>query len=568
MPIQNLQELKDRIQSLPEPKEGHLRFYRGQNQHFGKILASAHRGTEILDRYQFDTYCVILAQYLIQKHKAKGASSESIAYWIRALSQHYGPGTEFLDVTSSVEVAVWFALTQFHQKQGTALNGEGKEVLDSDVLALHEFIESAPFGEDAYFYVLDIPKELDVSFHEKVVSAISGDDSEAEIFQESPRIQAQHASLINCGMDSQKGDMSKYLVTDPLTISHQLYHEISPDYTVTRLFPGPAEDIWFSRFLTVPYKFSGFHEKRMVGMQSFPVQMYSDPNNEAYIIALLSCVTTRSVFLQYLNEKPVKEVDKALLDKAAVILIPNPVITMSPGWETGLWNEELLWKYLYLESSKDTVAFDETVPSANVYFELGLLDNPFWLEIDTKGGNQLSPRSVWVRFYDAKVVRIRIYYEGYGFPSFLAMEYELRFDQNTKSIVMNTDGKSPFSHQELRDVNIMCTFLTLLGDAMQGRRIKPVGVRANDAVYIAAVDQQVTIPPSVAIPGKETVLHNAFIITSGLAYQSADLTPNPVHCIRFEEGRNLNEVDLEEFIVRFSLEQRISFFRSHYTKDS
>ena len=39
-----------------------------------------------------------------------GPSPEDDYVWIEAIAQHYGPGSPFLDVTKSLDVAAWFVL--------------------------------------------------------------------------------------------------------------------------------------------------------------------------------------------------------------------------------------------------------------------------------------------------------------------------------------------------------------------------------------------------------------------------------------------------------------------------
>ena len=43
-------------------------------------------------------------------------------YWVRAIKQHYGPGTEYLDVSRSPEVAVWFALHRGEPEEAVSLS--------------------------------------------------------------------------------------------------------------------------------------------------------------------------------------------------------------------------------------------------------------------------------------------------------------------------------------------------------------------------------------------------------------------------------------------------------------
>jgi hypothetical protein len=237
------------------------------------------------------------------------------------------------------------------------------------------------------------------------------------------------------------------------------------------------------------------------------------------------------------------------------------VIRSSPDLTTGAWNEELLWKYLYLEKTKEVVRFDRTTPTENYYLEFGLLDNPYWLEIDNTAINNISPRSIWIRFYDKKVIVVKLYCEGYGSDGFQT-ELELRFDSRLGSIVLNRDDNKTLRYFPI--TKIVYVSLTLLGDSMDGVRIKPVGKRLGNTIYVAAVDKQVDLTKSDMIPGFENYFRNAFIKSSLLAYQSADLIPDEFPGISFPIGTDLNKVKLPVFIGRFMLESNISFMFTHY----
>src|ERR1700686_4326376 len=100
----------DRLNSL-HPPPGCLRVFRGQSRDYGSLVPTALRpgfsGKDTLLRQ----YASVAAPTL--RHGAGADAPADIdvwTLWAYAIAQHYGPGTQFLDVTKSLDVALWFAL--------------------------------------------------------------------------------------------------------------------------------------------------------------------------------------------------------------------------------------------------------------------------------------------------------------------------------------------------------------------------------------------------------------------------------------------------------------------------
>jgi hypothetical protein len=89
--------------------------YRGQNRDFGKMLPSGLRQVSFRSEAIFRIYTQMLSDDLLESSNPLGPDGVASTFlmWTRAITQHYGPGSHFLDVTSSEEVALWFALHQF-----------------------------------------------------------------------------------------------------------------------------------------------------------------------------------------------------------------------------------------------------------------------------------------------------------------------------------------------------------------------------------------------------------------------------------------------------------------------
>ena len=70
------------------------------------MLPTGLRGTPLRSEHILRAYTTLLASDV----ESPGADAENFLLWTRVIAQHYGPGSTFLDVTYSADVALWFAL--------------------------------------------------------------------------------------------------------------------------------------------------------------------------------------------------------------------------------------------------------------------------------------------------------------------------------------------------------------------------------------------------------------------------------------------------------------------------
>ncbi len=154
-------ELVAYIKTLRSPKPGHIRVHRGQYQDYGNMKPTGIRMPLINERI-WRRYCRMLATELLvdrgtEFHEA-WSESDLWAYWYYAIVQHYGPGTHLLDVTHSLDVALWFALhkattdKRIHLRFLPAELGTSLDRQDNWT-SYEEWRES--FG---VFYIFDVPE--------------------------------------------------------------------------------------------------------------------------------------------------------------------------------------------------------------------------------------------------------------------------------------------------------------------------------------------------------------------------------------------------------------------------
>ena len=109
--IADYQGLRRFLLRLDPPPPDHIRVFRGQTRDFGRMLPSGLRGTPLRSEVIFRAYTALLASDVPSPEGDEGwVDAETYVVWTRAIAQHYGPGSHYLDVTTSVDVALWFAL--------------------------------------------------------------------------------------------------------------------------------------------------------------------------------------------------------------------------------------------------------------------------------------------------------------------------------------------------------------------------------------------------------------------------------------------------------------------------
>lgn len=161
-PVINLVDLESRIALLPPVKPGSVRLFRGQNKDFNGMIPSLYRGNIAFQNK--DQAWKIAGQRLVKKYMPDNYNDNFVAkvnspdlnFPIDGLIQHYGLRSGGLDVTSSLEIALWFAQC------------ERVEALKTEILPMKsKHIESFLFRRASYFiserefsyvYVFDCPQ--------------------------------------------------------------------------------------------------------------------------------------------------------------------------------------------------------------------------------------------------------------------------------------------------------------------------------------------------------------------------------------------------------------------------
>jgi FRG domain len=427
MTFTDIEELRSYIDSLPPPPKGYVRIFRGQNRKYvdptGKhlLLASAHRpGKSYPERYAWNIYVNSLAQSLefdearklscreeatryLEENKARSIGTWT--FWLNALSQHYGPGTHFLDVTRSLDIALWFASHKI--KGGLQMMGlNGQPGTDEyDVRTENECISYESNDQDGWLYVLDV-RESDSELVNEHGTLVDIEKTASPIFQRATRLKIQQACLLYCDPKEEEGNCYRFKACEPICVTRTMTRPSGfIVLRVTDLFPSPDRDEWYRRLINVPSVIKKYSGANAVTMKSaLPVELYldmQDPESE-----LLSSIAKHLITVRPLLAYPKLSLTDAGMQHATqfeettLILMESTFWSITPSVESGDWHEELLWKNIggqAASASGFSIDLDKKCLQ-NLFIEFSPLDIPNWYEIE-QGAENIFTKTIWIRFF-------------------------------------------------------------------------------------------------------------------------------------------------------------------------
>jgi hypothetical protein len=400
--ISEYSELLAAIEGLPKSPAGTVRVFRGQTRDYPNLYPSGlRRSPRLLSIWR------VYAAHLYSALKPAADDGMSIedlqahSLWFSALAQQYGPGSDFLDVSYSIDVAVWFALNK--TKIVTARGAIGPDgpldpVLDHPTFS--ELVGYEPWEDKqgGCIYVLDLPlwNGQGLARPGEVVDLAKA----PEIFASSPRMIAQSGCLIYCRKDDRSPfDVRPLLVQGtPLQVRRPMMGTTAHDRSVADIYPSPSQDAWYARFLSVPMTYSAQPAPPML-RRSIPVVVYYDRGNERY---------RNEVHFHDIAIQPplVHRIEPELLSPAAnqlpptIILIEAPMVFPSAPADSDQWHHGLLWDDVPERCSEYRFGEDQPVgglPLGDVFFEFSPLEGIGWERAIHDNVSIELTRAVWLR---------------------------------------------------------------------------------------------------------------------------------------------------------------------------
>lgn len=386
-PLHTRAELEAHLAALPPPPPGHVRAYRGQTKHYPRLLATRHRSPPSKRNLAWALYSHIMARRMAQvvttTPEEGYAPLDDLLYWFEAIKQHYGPGSPFIDVTHSIDVALWFALHESRWLETVNTVGPGSRAGVDLFPVVRQWLAYSPTTASGWFYVLDVPR---VEGRRELSHGTFVDlrEEAPAVFGSSRRIQCQHACLVLGDGEVNGGDLSNFLACEPIEVAIGVAEGASWLGDVHCMFPTPDEDPWYARFLDTPHCWD------LDGNDSLPsflapalgTTLYApnaSPTDEEMRRARERFYVLPAPLV--LNHLIAQEVGPPELAEAIGVVLEGPILLGSPPVATGHWHEEALWRGI----GDQVPVFDATsgdllteLPLDNVLFELSPLERGDW----------------------------------------------------------------------------------------------------------------------------------------------------------------------------------------------
>ncbi len=405
-PLKDYASLLQSIKNLPEPEPGKVRVFRGQNGNYPQMLATGSRPQKLINSSLFGMATRVLVQSLLSEIDIN-LELDMMLFWTQAVAQHYGPGSSYLDVTYSLDVALWFALHEYKPVGVTLVFGEGDQPDPAnDIYRKEHWVTYPDWTKTAYLYVFDAPKWKPGlgSTHGQLIDLADA----PPIFSSSARMRAQSGCLLDAGVDRAKADLSDCFKVAPIPIAWPMTGAPKLNWTSEDLFPGPEIDEWYKRFLAIPLvpQPDRSTPPQITMAHPVPVTVYM-PREKERALAVMNCEVGISPALMYstLGNPTLEPYDpvsqkseKLALSDATVIVVESPLRFITPPIDYDGWNQALLWGDI-----SESVPVFESLPNPagsaslqNVFVEFSPLDAPSAEGAAASGQDAQILRGAWV----------------------------------------------------------------------------------------------------------------------------------------------------------------------------
>ncbi len=398
-PITTYADLQAAIAGLPPVPAGKVRIYRGQVTDHETIVPAGFRAP--LERNAVWKFYTMLLLAGVQKDLFGAALQDAdfrvLSVWLDAVSQHYGSGSRYLDVTHSVESAAWFALHRGKAwDEQTMLGPEGGPSA-FDMPATVRWFEYAPSTTPGCLFAFDVDVWDGVSGTPPDLSLI--DLSKAPAPFCTPRMVAQVGSLIQAGEQAHQ-DLQPMCVTGtPLLIAWPMTGSDVVRRPVEQMFPLPTEDLWYRQLLRVPFAVNGDDDLPNVGMKrTLPVTLYRGADAE-YNRELMRTeaflhppLLHRMLYTRGQTPDDGEWWQALHVEDATPIILEAPLLSAFSPAGSPNWNHELL-----LEDLPEADPLDPQTGLTNVLVQFHTLEEIFWERADALTEPVELSRGIWLR---------------------------------------------------------------------------------------------------------------------------------------------------------------------------
>ena len=420
--------LCDYIDALPKPRPDHIRLFRGQSKDHGNLRPTGIR-KPLHNDHVWRKYCGMLGADILVREgmdvQTALSRSDELAYWFYAIVQHYGPGTHLLDVSHSLEIALWFAL----HKANTADRFVLKYIssgLTSHGPALHRRDAWTSYHkstkDQGVLYIFEVPEWTPPGppGHGAVVDLMHG----PEIFRRSARIQAQKACLLAAHPDQNCGDLLKL---DPPPIQVQVTWPMTGCEFVEReadeIFPSPSDDEWYTRLLFLPTIHQVWNEEPYWRI-AHPVElsMYVHHLESAAYAVQFKPLQPPLLYPWLVESALLRNPPPDAYEKASVflgstpILLEGPLFALQLEFDDSQWNHAMLARHLpRITGSLDWVGgavSNQPAILGDVFFELSPMESVGWEDLLALGAEMFVARGVHLVLSDLFEWRLQVFFQN------------------------------------------------------------------------------------------------------------------------------------------------------------
>lgn len=219
-------ELNDLVLSLSARHAEHRLFFRGQVKLHPTIRASRNRPSSQPNSLTESAW-IAFASNALALSRPSNTSGQ-----VKAILQHYGMPTYFLDLTTDVLVAGWFARNKYYSQ---------RELYIGEVFRTFDRVNYRPIGDKVgYIIVFSVPNPLDLLSSERLFDLSSLPDSFVR-----PKRQKAWLLLDRPPTMPDPGEFVLGVIEVDWSFSSSL--------TQDQLFPQPEHDPCYSRLLSIPF---------------------------------------------------------------------------------------------------------------------------------------------------------------------------------------------------------------------------------------------------------------------------------------------------------------------------
>jgi hypothetical protein len=419
--ISSLSALQDAVQALPPVPKAKVRVFRGQTKDYRTIIPAAFR-----NHLELNAIWRVYTRWLVmditnEAFNGHGDDKELqiLTIWLDALAQHYASGSRYLDVTHSIESAAWFALHCCSPMKERSVLGPPGPPSPYDLPSEVTWLQYSPAVEAGFLYAFDVDQW---DGHDAKPSDLAVIDlSQAPEPFMTPRMLSQCGCLIRTRDADQHDLRGRCVEGTPLQIAWPMTGSAFVHRKVEEMFPSPAVDPWYRRFLHIPLTpHVNATSGEVVLKRSLPVTLYRGETASYNASIAATDAFLHPPLLHKALQQRQKRTESAKgwweplsVHEATPVVLEAPLLgPFVASADSDFWNHELLFGDISNSVATYSHDMQKVLPAVslrNVLFQFSPLEEVFWERAQTPSGIKRLVRGLWIARHEQEVVAVLIY---------------------------------------------------------------------------------------------------------------------------------------------------------------